>query len=367
MKCSTYLISAVVLNVLLSTQATAAECNNHNGFTCEDNQYQFDSSFTNADRYPNGGFGGGSCKATKTPVIFIHGNGDNAMSWLIPPHIKPQDYPLPPNSVYDSFKKAGYNDCELFGVTYLSAGERDAPENNYHTPESQQMIANFIDDVRAYTGQSKVNVVGHSLGVSMAMSSLTKHQQWSNVERFVGIAGGLRGLSSCLYTGYASTIAPTCNAQNLYDQYTFGFYPDSGALSPLQGQNKWTGTMTELSMRNMPKQHPDTRFYTISAGIHDQIHCTTKMDRLTCHKGPQFNQYSNVYSQINLGTGSLPAEMDFDFSDSSPYNLSGGDLDGVGHFNSKIHSGAVLVEMLTTDCSGAICGKEYHYGPVDAL
>lgn len=367
MKRSTYLLSAVALNALLSAQVIAAECKNHNGFTCEDNQYQFDSSFTNANRYPNGGFGGGACEATKTPVIFIHGNGDNAMSWLIPPHVKSQDYPLPPKSVYDSFKEVGYNDCELFGVTYLSASERSAPQSNYHDTASQQMLADFIDDVKAYTGKSKVNIVGHSMGVSMAISSVTKYQKWSDVERFAGIAGGIRGLSSCLYTGYASAIAPTCNSQNLYDQHSFGFYPDNGTLSPLQGQNKWTGAMTNLSMRNMPAQSPNTRFYTISAGIHDQVHCTTKIDRLTCHRGPQFNQFSNVYSQLDIGNGSLPAELDFNFSDYSPYNLSGGDLDGVGHFNSKIHSGAILVEMFTTDCTGAICAKKYSYGPVDAL
>ncbi len=367
MKCSRYWLSATVFSVLVAAQVTAAECNNHNGFTCEDNQYQFDSSFSNADRYLHGGFGGGACQATKTPIIFVHGNGDNALSWLIPPHIKAQGYSLPPKSVYDSFKAAGYNDCELFGVTYLSTEQREAPQNNYHNPESQQMLADFVDDVLAYTGKSKVNIVGHSLGVSMAISSMTKHQKWSDVERFVGIAGALRGLSSCLYTGYASAVAPTCNGQNVYDDNTFGFYPDNGTLSPLQGQNKWTGAMTTLSMRNMPNLNPGTRFYTILAGIHDQVHCTTKTDRLSCHKSPQFNQFSNVYSQIDLGTGSLPAELDFDFSDNSPYNLSGGDLDGVGHFNSKIHSGAVLVEMLTTDCKGAICAKNYSYGPVKAL
>ncbi len=364
MKRSKYWFSAIA-SVLLSTQVMAAECNNHNGFTCEDNQYQFDHSFSNANRYPNGGFGGGSCQAVKTPVIFVHGNGDNAMSWLISPHIKSQGYSLPPKSVYDSFKEAGYNDCELFGVTYLSADERSAPQNNYHNSVSQQMLADFIDDVKAYTGKAKVNIVGHSMGVSMAISSLSRHQKWSNVERFVGIAGGVRGLSSCLYTGYASAIAPTCNAQNLYNEHIFGFYPDSTLR--LQGQNEWTGAKTSLSMRNMPGQHPNTRFYTISAGIHDQIHCTTKVDRLTCHKGPQFNQFSNVYSQLDIGNGSLPAELDFDFSDNSPYNLSGGDLDGVGHFNSKTHSGAILVQMFTTNCKGAACAQTYNYGPVDAL
>ena len=62
---------------------------------------------------PYGGFGGGACTATKTPIIFLHGNGDEAKNWDYPPSTGVA-------SVYDELRNAGYNDCELFGLTWLS-------------------------------------------------------------------------------------------------------------------------------------------------------------------------------------------------------------------------------------------------------
>jgi hypothetical protein len=68
-------------------------------------------------------------------------------------------------SVYDEFKARGYNDCELFGVTYLSPDERKSPQSNYHRPETYRIILAFINAVKANTGQSQVDIVAHSLGV----------------------------------------------------------------------------------------------------------------------------------------------------------------------------------------------------------
>ncbi|ABV38134.1 hypothetical protein Ssed_3530 [Shewanella sediminis HAW-EB3] len=350
--------------LLISSSAHSVECNNHNGFICSDSNYQFSDNFINQDKYPDGGFGGGSCQANKTPVIFLHGNGDNAIGWALPPSVSPESYPQAPFSVYESFKQAGYNDCELFGLTYLSTKQRQSPQLNYHDASTQETIHQFIDNVLAYTGQTKVNIVAHSLGVSMALSSLYKHQAWDKIDRFINIAGAIRGLQSCLYTGYANALAPTCGSQNLYDANTFGLYPDNGSFSPLWGQNAWTGNYYSRSMRNLPSKHPENRFYSLTAGLHDQIHCTTTSGRSTCSKGALFTPETNVISQLQLGAGTTASALDFNFSDLSPYNLSGGDLDGVGHFNSKINSGAILVKMLTSDCKGTACAVDYVSGPV---
>lgn len=65
--------------------------------------HQFAGGFSPSNA-PDGGFGGGSCTASRVPVVFVHGNGDKARNW---------DYPSSTGvaSVYDTFKAAGYNDA----------------------------------------------------------------------------------------------------------------------------------------------------------------------------------------------------------------------------------------------------------------
>jgi hypothetical protein len=89
-----------------------------------------------------GGFGGGACRATKTPVVFIHGNGDRAINWASPVVGTVEGYVPPKRSVYDEFKRRGYNDCELFGVTYLSRDEQEnAAGKLFPTAPTQQSVA----------------------------------------------------------------------------------------------------------------------------------------------------------------------------------------------------------------------------------
>lgn len=128
--------------------------------------YQFAGGF-NPGNAPYGGFGGGSCTATKTPIVFLHGNGDEAKNW---------DYPSSTGvaSVYDTFKAAGYNDCELFGLTWLSSSERGAPSLNYHKPAKAAMVRDFVNAVKTYTGKFQVDVIGHSTGVSTTWAAATR-------------------------------------------------------------------------------------------------------------------------------------------------------------------------------------------------
>ena len=44
---------------------------------------QFAGGFSPANA-PYGGFGGGACTAVKTPIVFLHGNGDEAKNWDYP-------------------------------------------------------------------------------------------------------------------------------------------------------------------------------------------------------------------------------------------------------------------------------------------
>ena len=292
---------------------------------------------------PNGGFGGGDCIADKTPVIFVHGNGDEAKNW---------DFPAATGvpSVYESFAEAGYGSCELFGINWLSESERKAPQFNYHRPEKAEMLRSFIAEVLDYTGQEQVDIVAHSLGVTVALHAIETDEAAPLVRRFIGIAGGLRGLTACFSVGYANALAPTCGSENVFDSDIFGFYPDGYWVN--------NSRMGDGGFRDQPESS-STLFYTLRAGKRDQILCSGTGFVAGCEDSALFDSHPGVRSQLDVGHGSTAASLDFDLSDWSVFNLGGGDSDGVGHFRSKNNTGQIQVNMLTGDCTGTDCCAGY--------
>lgn len=292
---------------------------------------------------PWGGFGGGACTASRTPVVFVHGNGDEASNWDFPPSTGVR-------SVYEEFRAAGYDDCELFGVNWISPSERSAPQLNDHRPEKARVLRDFVRDVKAYTGSSRVDIVAHSMGVTVALHALDYGGLWGSVRRFVAISAGLSGLASCWYAGYANPFVTTCGSQNVFDSNVFGFFPHT--------LSSWNPRMGDGGFRDRPAGK-STLFYSLRAGFHDQVLCTTASFYPTCDRSAVFDAYPNVRAQLDVGSGSTAAEVDFDFSDWSPFNLAGGDADGVGHFRAKNNTGRIQVNLLTTGCTGTDCCSGY--------
>lgn len=348
--------------LLLPARAWALDCGSNNGYTCQGAASQYAGGFNPG--VGSGGFGGGDCIATRTPVVFVAGNGDSAISFDMPPAAV-AGYATPANSVYDEMKARGYNDCELFGITYLDADERSKPQYNYHQPAKYQVLKTFIDKVKAYTGRSQVDIVSHSLGSSMSLAMLRYYGYQASVRRFVNIGGGLRGLQTCLSTGYQSPYAPTCNAEAYvypYNYYTFGLYPSSGVA--YYGYNRWTGSGSD-SLRAMPTLLSTISFYSITAGLYDQVQCFTTSYSAGCSSGALFTAASNLKAQVDIGAGSSAYTYDWNWSDGSPYNAGGGDTsNGIGHFRSKTNAGRIVYNMLATTCTtGCATGYAGVNGP----
>ncbi|GAB1407788.1 hypothetical protein MASR1M8_17070 [Thermomonas brevis] len=357
--------AGLLLGLGFCGSAAALECGTNNGYTCTGAQQQYAGGFNPGVGY--GGFGGGSCVATRTPVVFIHGNGDSAISFDMPPGAV-SGYTRPTRSPYEELRAAGYNDCELFGVTYLSAEERANPQYNYHEPFTYDLLKTFIDRVKTYTGKSQVDIVAHSLGSSMALAMMKYNANHASVRRFVNIGGGIRGLQTCLYTGYQNPLAQTCNAEAYvwpYTYYTFGLYPSSGIAG--YGYNRWTGSAS-TGMRNLPAGWTGIRFYTITAGLRDQVHCFTSNNALSCPNGALFTARSNVIAQVGVGVGNTAYSYDWNWRDGMPTNAGGGDSNGVGHFRSLSNTGVILKNMLTTTCTtGCASGYAGVNGPATNL
>jgi pimeloyl-ACP methyl ester carboxylesterase len=293
---------------------------------------------------PYGGFGGGPCRAVRTPVVFFPGNGDEARNL---------DFPASTGapSVYKALRAGGYQECEIFGLDYLSAEQRLAPLRNYHDRAKAKMAADFIRDVLAYTGQPKVDLIGHSLGATLALQALDIDGLWPSVRRFIAISGGMRGLDSCLTVGPANPLILACASQNLLDHDVFGLYPDTFfAPNPNLGF---------FGYAVAPARARDVRFYSISAGFNDGFICETTAFTANCTATARFAPFSNVVAQVDVGRGSTALSVDYRLDDYSIFTAGAGDIDGVGHFRAKNNTGSVQLNMLTTDCQGADCCTGY--------
>lgn len=163
-------------------------------------------------------------KLTNEPVIFIHGNGGTAADW---------------NNSVQYFAQKGYKPSEMYGMTWGSGNIADVGFNT-HTKKFETEVRAFIQAVKEYTGADKVDIVSHSMGVTLARKAVEggpgegsdgKYNLGKpltdSVDTFVGIAGANRGLTSTFEL-------PNVPAANRID----GFFP--GYLTPfgVVGQSK---------------------------------------------------------------------------------------------------------------------------------
>jgi pimeloyl-ACP methyl ester carboxylesterase len=173
-----------------------------------------------------GGLGGISRHAPlhHTPVVFVHGNQADAQNWL---------------DVMLQFQNlAGYSLQELYALSYngLENYYAGAPvvtpptqADTDYVAQNPTVLANgghgandddnvvdlcrFIEAVQAYTGSQQIDIVAHSLGVTLARRLMLLYPQLArDVVAFVGIAGANHGTTVCrgLETTYygCNEIAP---------------------------------------------------------------------------------------------------------------------------------------------------------------
>ena len=114
-------------------------------------------------------------------VIFVHGNTRDAGDW-----------DEPGRSVKQRFLEAGYSKQELWAPSYNGKSTKENPralqcrtDNTSNIPD----LAAFVYAVLDYTGASKVDLVAHSVGVTLVRGMLKANPDLSYVIRkFVAIA-----------------------------------------------------------------------------------------------------------------------------------------------------------------------------------
>ena len=182
-------------------------------------------SFDRAD-IAGGSYGGKSDdkdKIEREPVIFFHGNSDHAVG------NEGEQF----NGFTDSisyFLSQGYKTSELYITTWGPANQQLASQQT-HSYEYVNYLRNFTEAVLKYTKAKKINVIAHSMGVTLARKVIRGGSMQDNgetyqlgesfapkVDTFLAIAGANLGLVVCKF----SFVLPTCGKSN-------GFYPGTAA------------------------------------------------------------------------------------------------------------------------------------------
>lgn len=187
-----------------------------------------------------GGRGSDSDKVSRDPVIFIHGNSDKAVGTAA------AQVGWTPSLQH--FLKNGYRPAELYAITWGDA-DPAASALQYHSRAHLTRLRAFVQAVLAYTGAAKVDVIGHSMGVTLMRKALQGGPAsdllaggdydlgpslGDRVDTFVGISGSNRGLTLC----FSSPTLPTCGATNgFYPGYYVGLVGPLGVSRLLDGLN----------------------------------------------------------------------------------------------------------------------------------
>jgi triacylglycerol lipase len=131
-------------------------------------------------------------------VVMVHGNTGTPSQW---------------NNTVSLLKSKGWLDSQIFRPDwgYKSATQASLKSHDStNTGKVKTAITNALNS--SCTG--KIDVMGHSMGVTLAMKAINELGVSGRVDSFVGIAGAQHGLLSCGVYPY-NVATPTCGSQGL--------------------------------------------------------------------------------------------------------------------------------------------------------
>lgn len=124
-------------------------------------------------------FAAGAPAACVDSVVLVHGNSGS-----------PDDF----DNTYVELRARDYSDAQIIRPNW---GSKTCPACNDHSGSEEAPVASALNLALATSCTGRIDVVGHSMGVTLAAREILKLGLAGRVDSFVGIAGGYRGLWSC--------------------------------------------------------------------------------------------------------------------------------------------------------------------------
>ena len=129
-------------------------------------------------------------------IVLVHGNAGS-----------PSDF----NNTYNALRARGWAANQIFRPSW---GSKTCAACNDHAGSEETPVENALIDAIASSCTGRIDVIGHSMGVTLAAREIDKFALKPYVDSFVGIAGAYRGLWSC-GTYPWNFLTSTCGAQGL--------------------------------------------------------------------------------------------------------------------------------------------------------
>lgn len=112
-------------------------------------------------------------------VVLVHGNTGS-----------PGDF----QNTYDLLRQNGYADAQIYAPSW---GNSLCAACNDHYGSEETPVANAINAALASSCTGRIDVIGHSMGATLAAREIDKLGVAGKVDVFIGIAGAFHGLWSC--------------------------------------------------------------------------------------------------------------------------------------------------------------------------
>jgi len=129
-------------------------------------------------------------------IVLVHGNTAYPSSW---------------NNTVSMLKSRGYVDSQIYLPDW---GSKIDAASNDHGATNTNVVKSSLTAAYANSCTGKIDVIGHSMGVTLAMKAINELGYASKVNSFVSVAGAQHGLNSCGVYPF-NVLTPTCGANGL--------------------------------------------------------------------------------------------------------------------------------------------------------
>jgi pimeloyl-ACP methyl ester carboxylesterase len=121
----------------------------------------------------------GPALACKDAVVLVHGNAGSPGDW---------------NETYSELLASGYAAGEIQRPDW---GSKSCAACNNHSGSEEDPVVDAIVEALAVSCSGKIDIIGHSMGATLAAKQVVDYGLAGDVDAFVGVAGAFRGLWTC--------------------------------------------------------------------------------------------------------------------------------------------------------------------------